>query len=604
MTRKLLFSFVALFLFMVSLSFGQTMEVKTAWNFPVLAEDSLLNGLKSIRGITAHQNPLGDGTAAFVATNYALDGSVSVFRATGDDAIELVWSSTPPDSNGGNSTPRYPIWGDLDNDGIIEIIYQNNRNGIMIWEWDGVADSWNFGDAPARVIGEPDIPLTGNGYTEYLNAVQDLDGDGVNELLLSINSTPNANDRYYIFSITGNYSTGDPGFSFVNKEAEFIKSDLPYSNYGGGTPFVALSGNLDGVGNPELLFHNWNYFHLTPLTVPAADTYQLADTTNGKNYYYATYPSDDVALLPGDGVLDVDGDGREEIYIPNFYGTGDVFMIHYEEGQSTSEIDSSNVFMLDFEPTYGSNIFGLGYGDYDKDGKPNIYVSGGYGHLVNSAEFQGGDKTDPANWTFETLYAGDSTIYSAITVWDSAGVVDSVFSVDVSFVSKFAAKNTDIDNDGHEDMILGFQALSDSIAVTNYSWNGASYDTTEFNILNPKRHSIRMLESSVASGLEAKDFSVVTPTDYVLEQNYPNPFNPTTNISFVLPINKKISLTVYNTLGQKVKTLVNNEVLVAGKHDVTWDGTNESGAKVASGMYMYTLKFGNFTKSKRMMLVK
>jgi flagellar hook assembly protein FlgD len=113
-----------------------------------------------------------------------------------------------------------------------------------------------------------------------------------------------------------------------------------------------------------------------------------------------------------------------------------------------------------------------------------------------------------------------------------------------------------------------------------------------------------MLESSVASGLEAKDFSVVTPTDYVLEQNYPNPFNPTTNISFVLPINKKISLTVYNTLGQKVKTLVNNEVLVAGKHDVTWDGTNESGAKVASGMYMYTLKFGNFTKSKRMMLVK
>jgi len=94
------------------------------------------------------------------------------------------------------------------------------------------------------------------------------------------------------------------------------------------------------------------------------------------------------------------------------------------------------------------------------------------------------------------------------------------------------------------------------------------------------------------------------PATFALSQNYPNPFNPTTNISFQLPKEIKVQLKVYDQLGRKVRTLVNNQVYQAGSHSVTWDGRNERGRKVASGMYIYKIKAGSFTKSMKMNLIK
>jgi hypothetical protein len=101
-----------------------------------------------------------------------------------------------------------------------------------------------------------------------------------------------------------------------------------------------------------------------------------------------------------------------------------------------------------------------------------------------------------------------------------------------------------------------------------------------------------------------KPIDVITPEDYQLSQNYPNPFNPTTNIDFKLPVNKKIQLKIYNTLGQEVRTLINNQEYSAGTHTIQWDGTDNFGRKVASGVYIYQLKFGGFSISKRMTLTQ
>jgi flagellar hook assembly protein FlgD len=90
----------------------------------------------------------------------------------------------------------------------------------------------------------------------------------------------------------------------------------------------------------------------------------------------------------------------------------------------------------------------------------------------------------------------------------------------------------------------------------------------------------------------------------VLESNYPNPFNPTTNIRFTLPIDKAVSVRVYDMTGRLVKTLVNQQLLAQGTHTVQWDGTNSFGAQVASGNYIYSLEYGNFRQSKTMVLVK
>ena len=89
----------------------------------------------------------------------------------------------------------------------------------------------------------------------------------------------------------------------------------------------------------------------------------------------------------------------------------------------------------------------------------------------------------------------------------------------------------------------------------------------------------------------------------VLLQNYPNPFNPSTAIGYQLSADGWVVLKVYNTLGQEVATLV-DEVQTAGYKTATWNGRNDFGSPVASGLYIYTLKAGNVVKSERMLLMK
>jgi hypothetical protein len=93
------------------------------------------------------------------------------------------------------------------------------------------------------------------------------------------------------------------------------------------------------------------------------------------------------------------------------------------------------------------------------------------------------------------------------------------------------------------------------------------------------------------------------PMKYELSQNYPNPFNPTTEIKFVIPQNQDVSLVVYNVLGEKVITLVDGNMSV-GENTVIWNGTNDIGRKVASGVFFYRLTTENFTKVRKMVLLK
>jgi 5'-nucleotidase/UDP-sugar diphosphatase len=96
---------------------------------------------------------------------------------------------------------------------------------------------------------------------------------------------------------------------------------------------------------------------------------------------------------------------------------------------------------------------------------------------------------------------------------------------------------------------------------------------------------------------------VSQPQEFQLLQNYPNPFNPETDISYNLPEDSHVKLTVYNLLGQTVKTLV-DEYQSAGSKRVTWDGTDEQGNKVASGVFLYKLQAGTLTDTKKMILMK
>jgi hypothetical protein len=88
------------------------------------------------------------------------------------------------------------------------------------------------------------------------------------------------------------------------------------------------------------------------------------------------------------------------------------------------------------------------------------------------------------------------------------------------------------------------------------------------------------------------------PGDYALQQNYPNPFNPVTQIVFAVPRTERVELSVFNTLGQRVTTLV-DRVLTAGEYEARWDAN-----RLASGTYFYRLKAGDFTDVKKMTLLR
>lgn len=92
-------------------------------------------------------------------------------------------------------------------------------------------------------------------------------------------------------------------------------------------------------------------------------------------------------------------------------------------------------------------------------------------------------------------------------------------------------------------------------------------------------------------------------TDYKLFQNHPNPFNPSTTIRYALPMDSEVKLVIYNVLGQKVRTLV-NEPMKAGYHHVMWDGLNDAGDVVAPGIYIYLFETGDFRKVQKMILLK
>ena len=103
--------------------------------------------------------------------------------------------------------------------------------------------------------------------------------------------------------------------------------------------------------------------------------------------------------------------------------------------------------------------------------------------------------------------------------------------------------------------------------------------------------------------LSSRNPNAALPTDFALSQNVPNPFNPSTDISFALPTDSKVSLSIYNVLGQHVKTLV-DDYMRAGNQTITWDGTDATGRTVASGVYFYKLNANDFSSTKKMMMLK
>jgi len=113
--------------------------------------------------------------------------------------------------------------------------------------------------------------------------------------------------------------------------------------------------------------------------------------------------------------------------------------------------------------------------------------------------------------------------------------------------------------------------------------------------------NLRIVKKVPATAIEDRNPEV--PREFVLSQNYPNPFNPETRIDYQIPAASSVELLIYNTLGQRVRTLV-RQSQAPGSYSIHWDGRNQQGIQVTSGVYFYVLRAGTHLAQKKMILIR
>lgn len=128
-----------------------------------------------------------------------------------------------------------------------------------------------------------------------------------------------------------------------------------------------------------------------------------------------------------------------------------------------------------------------------------------------------------------------------------------------------------------------------------YWWKVIAMDTDSLTTESPVQ--------TFVVGYVATEPEAAIPIKFGLHDNYPNPFNPTTTIRYDLPEPSQVHLTIYNQLGQPIRTLVSGEKS-AGYQSVVWDGRNNAGQQVGTGIYFYQIRAGEFTQNRKMILLK
>jgi hypothetical protein len=147
---------------------------------------------------------------------------------------------------------------------------------------------------------------------------------------------------------------------------------------------------------------------------------------------------------------------------------------------------------------------------------------------------------------------------------------------------------------GGKSAFLAFDPMALN-TVPSYYWIGAY----------PYNGGLSPLMSALSwtRGVVSTDQEISLPSEFALKGNYPNPFNPSTSIVYSIGMNSNVNVRIFSLLGEEIATLFNGDVN-PGNHEVRWNGVDKSGAKVASGMYIYRVEANNIALTGKMMLMK
>ena len=266
-------------------------------------------------------------------------------------------------------------------------------------------------------------------------------------------------------------------------------------------------------------------------------------------------------------------------------------------GMYTNYTGAPNVqLMLDTE--FGDTT-GLGYGGFWIE--PVDY-------FVDLSAYLNPDST--GNTASISIYAADYD--GAFETWNELPGVNALFAknaddnaVEIAIPRKALHMGTDVRPWLY---VVGDENWDNEEYVPNSAvqdWNGAGSDYYTINYNFFTGASVKRLgNKSTVTAIDNQSSDLSMVKGFGLVSNYPNPFNPSTTISFTLPRRNQVSLIIYNILGEKVRTLLDNKEMSQGVKNIQWNGKNSEGNTLASGVYLYRISSSDYSVTKKMMLLK
>lgn len=497
-------------------------------------------------------------------SSYAFDTTKTIFHFHGP-------------TNGAEIGIALNVLGDINSDGFDDIIVSsNNPFGSYIF----------YGSDPIDSL--PDMFISG--YSLNLDPI-DLDGDGINEVITSYNNW------------------WDKGGIYFYKGYQDSISSVPYDsiiplidNFGFGwrvkTGYVdsdslgdIVTYKANTLGGPTLLYYSG---------CPTLDT--VTDWTyKVENYTH---------IFSDFGFIDYDGDGQLDIYLGmsadldtlsfiyifyglNFSNQPDVIIGHpsgfdwlglenfVKKIKNIGDIDGDG--WEDLGVLYHNRMFIYLCGP-SADTLFDYYLDGDANELNKAGDINGDGYNDLLSGDSRTfngvvdVYLGGPEFDQHIDMSIYRQDLPSLFLEHIGFELSPAG---DFNGDGNNDFLFSCRNYDLTAYWDVFMVSGGSYIVTD---------------------VKDEQFKAL-PEKSSLYQNFPNPFNPETTISFDISNKSEVTLKIYNILGKEVKTLLNKQ-LPAGSYNLEWDGADNAGNLVSSGIYFYNLTSDNISLSKKMVLLK
>jgi hypothetical protein len=556
----------------------------------------------------------------FAVTAVDFSGNESPYSAV------MTASTNPPQMEGWpNEMPdpsaNSPTIGDIDGDGYPEIVIGNetlyawHHDGDEVRDGDGLPATWGvfapFGTdfigpaAMAEIDGLPGLEIAAAAYTSremYL-----CDGTGA-----ALPGWPQATIDQVRASVAFGDLDGDGDLEVVavDQDAYLYAWHTDGSELVDGDANPATGGVLRRLPDTN----QWQYQAPALADIDGDGKDEVIVATQDKKLYVLNEDGSDLAGWPrtlpnyaGGGVVvgDLDNNGDLEIVL-TVRTSGETYALNHDNTVMWTRWLQHNLF---FNPSPA-------LADITGDGKLEVLIPSSNGRLY-AIQYNGSDAPGwPVTYSTST-YTESSPIVADVTGdgapdvllgheeklingWNAAGALLDGFPLVVKDAMRGAPAVVDLDVNGDAEIVaVGYDR-------TVYVWDlDTTYDVTRapWPMLRANIHRNGAYQSPVATGIPGQP--VVPVREMSLGQNYPNPFNPATTIAFELPSgrNHRVSLAIYDVTGARVRTLIDG-TMPGGRHTAAWDGRNQAGSPVSSGVYFYRLAGRDRTETRKMVLLK